>query len=352
MRRRSTLKEVAAALDLSVATVSRALGGYEDIAAETRRRVAEKARELGYVPNMAGRMLVSGRSGFVGLVLPVRGPDFVDSFLGEFVTGLGEGLVAKGVDLMIATASAGQSELDVLKHLVQSGRADGVVLTRIAEDDERVKFLIERRFPFVAHGRIADDGASYSWLDTDGRQAFRTALSRLYALGHRHVGLVSIEERMNFRHDREEGLESAAAEAGDPAVRLSIVRAPRFDEAAHRAQIRGMLSAEDRPTAIIGLIDELALMVMREAEAMGLAIPRDLSVIGFDNVPAAAFATPGLTTFDQATHERARESAEMLIRLIEGEEKGPLSSLKVPRFIERGSHGPAPRHARPRIRQI
>jgi LacI family transcriptional regulator len=95
--RRSTLKEVADALGLSVPTVSRALGGHSDIALRTRERVAAKARELGYVPNSAGRMLVSGRSGFVGLVLPIHGRTFVDSYLGEFVTGLAEGLVSKGM---------------------------------------------------------------------------------------------------------------------------------------------------------------------------------------------------------------------------------------------------------------
>ncbi|MCT7373506.1 LacI family DNA-binding transcriptional regulator [Chelativorans salis] len=352
MRRRSTLKEVAAALDLSVATVSRALGGYEDIAVETRRRVAEKARELGYVPNMAGRMLVSGRSGFVGLVLPIRGPNFVDSFLGQFVTGLGEGLVAKGVDLMIATASAGQSELDVLKHLVHSGRADGVVLTRIAEEDERVRFLMERRFPFVVHGRLSDEEAPYSWLDTSGEAAFRQAFECLYGLGHRHFGLVTISDRMTFRRHREAGLEAAIAEAADPQVELWVARSPRFDDDSHRAAIREMLSGEDRPTAVIGLFDELALLVLHEAQSMGLAVPQDLSVTGFDNVPAAGFSPPGLTTFDQATRESGREIAGMLTALIEDGKDGPLSSLKVPRFIERGSHGPAPQSGRPRIRQI
>jgi LacI family transcriptional regulator len=301
MRRRSTLKEVAAALDLSVATVSRALGGYEDISIETRRRVAEKARELGYVPNMAGRMLVSGRSGFIGLVLPIRGPNFIDSFLGQFVTGLGEGLVAKGADLMIATASPGQTELDVLKHLVQSGRADGVVLTRIAEEDERVHFLMERRFPFVAHGRLLDEHAPYSWLDTSGEAAFRQVFELLYALGHRHFGLVTVSDPMTFRRHREAGLQAAIAEADDPEVRLSIARSSRFDEEGQRKAIRQMLRGSDRPTAIIGLFDELALMVVNEAQAIGLSIPRDLSVVGFDNVPAAGFATPGLTTFDPAT---------------------------------------------------
>ena len=94
-----TLKELASRLEVSITTVSRALAGDRAIALKTRERVAEAARQLGYVPNTAARALVSGRSNFVGLVLPIRGPNLVDSFLGEFVTGLGEGLQSRGVDL-------------------------------------------------------------------------------------------------------------------------------------------------------------------------------------------------------------------------------------------------------------
>jgi LacI family transcriptional regulator len=127
--RGKTLKELAEHLDVSITTVSRALADHPKIALKTRQRVAAAAREHGYVPNVAARQLASGRSGFAGLVLPVRGPNFVDSYIGEFVTGLGEGLVERGMDLFLATAPAGQSELSVLRHVVDSGRADGVVLT-------------------------------------------------------------------------------------------------------------------------------------------------------------------------------------------------------------------------------
>ena len=159
---------------------------------------------------------------------------------------------------------------------------------------------------------------------------------------------ITITDRMTFRHHRENGLTEAIAEAQDPQVKLTLARSPRFDEEAHRAAIRRMLSTSDRPTAIVGLFDELALMVMREAQDMGLSIPRDLSVTGFDDVPAAAFATPGLTTFDQATRESGREIAQMLNTVIDGE--GPVTRLKMPRLIERGSHGPAPKRTQPRIR--
>jgi LacI family transcriptional regulator len=340
--RRSTLKEVADALGLSVPTVSRALGGHSDIALRTRERVAAKARELGYVPNSAGRMLVSGRSGFVGLVLPIHGRTFVDSYLGEFVTGLAEGLVSKGMDLFIATAPEGHSELAVLRHVVDSGRADGVVLIRTAEDDERIRFLSQRRFPFVSHGRVREPKEPHHWLDSAGEHAFAQAFEILYDLGHRHIGLVTIDDPMTFRHIREEGLASAIARRGDPSVRLTVVRSPRFDSAARGRSIHQLIATDDRPTAVIGLFDEIALAVLEEAARLGLSVPNDLSVIGFDNLVASAFAPPGLTTFDQATRESARTIARMIHQVISDPPARSVTHLMEPTLIARGSHGPAP----------
>jgi LacI family transcriptional regulator len=340
--RARTLKELADKLDVSITTVSRALAGHEAIALKTRERVLKAARELGYVPNTAARALVSGRSGFVGMVLHLRGPNFVDSFLGEFITGLGEGLVKRGTDLILATVAEGQSELSVFRHVVESGRADGVVVTRIAEKDERLTYLSERGFPFVAHGRLLDGNAAYSWVDTDGAYAFAKAFDVLYGLGHRHFGLVTIAEPMTFRHLREQGLTDAIARRGDPSVKLDIVSAPRFDHDARVRAINKLLHAPQRPTAIIGLFDELALTVMEEARRSGLEIPRDLSVIGFDNIAASAYAPPGLTTFEASIRQCAREAAEMLLTVIDEKPNEPLTRLVRPTLVLRGSHGQAP----------
>lgn len=339
---RKTLKGLAERLDLSIATVSRALAGHEQIALETRHRVAEAARDYGYVPNVAARMLVSGRSGFVGLVMPIHGPNIVDSYFGEFIKGLGEGLTAHGQDLFLATVPNGQPELPVVRHVVDSGRADGLIVTRIAEADERVAFLAKRNFPFVAHGRLRNSDLRYHWHDTDNGHAFAEAFDVLYALGHRHFGLVTITEAMTFRYLREGGLHEAAARRGDPDVRIDTVSASRFDRGAMVHVINQMLHAQVRPTAIIGLFDEIALTVMEEAARAGIPIPQELSVIGFDDISAGAYSRPGLTTFDAEIRSAAKEMADMLMTVISTKPKEPITRLVEPKFVARASHGPAP----------
>ncbi len=345
MNRRRTLRELAQAADVSVATASRALAGYDDVAVKTRDKVRALAHEMGYVPNMAGRMLVSGRSGFVGLVLPVFGPDFVDSFLGEFVAGLGEGLVEHGSDLFIATASKTQTELEVLEHVTRAGRVDGIVLTRVMEKDPRVALLLEQGIPFVAHGRTQAP-MPYVWLDTDGAAAFSEAFHLLYGLGHRRFGLISITEEMSFRFHREAGVRQAMAEVADPELHLEVIHSSRFDPSATRAAIRFLLKRPDRPTALIALFDELGLIAMQEAYSLGLRVPQDLSVVGFDNIPAAAYSLPGLTTFDQSTRKSAQQIAGMLMsqlgRSRAGQAKEPPCVLKKATLVKRGSHGQAP----------
>lgn len=342
VNRARTLKELAERLDVSITTVSRALAGHEQIALKTRQRVAEAARELGYVPNRAARQLVSGRSGFIGFLMPIRGPNFVDSYLGEFITGLGEGLVSHGLDLFLATVQEGQDELKVLRHVVESGRADGIVVPRVAEDDRRLTYLTMQGFPAIAHGRLRSNDMPYSWLDSDGEAAFAEAFDLLYALGHRHFGLVTISDRMTFRHYREAGLHHAMERRGDPSVRLTVESFPRFNRDAGIAAVNRLLHRPDRPTAIIGLFDEIAITVLEQAARAGMEVPRDLSVVGFDNITAGAYAPPGLTTFDAKTRTSATEIANLLVEIIENSGAAPLHRLVRPELVLRASHGPAP----------
>lgn len=344
MARTVTIKDVASALGLSPATVSRALADHPRIPETTRSRVQEAAARLGYTVNRAAQTLVKGGgTGFVGLVLtdPAYGRE--DSYLSEFITGLGKGLSDLDVDLFVSAIPEGKSELSVIENIVRSQRADGLVLARTTEADPRVDFLLRQGFPFVTHGRVLDDSHPFPWVDTDGVAAFAEAFAMLHGLGHRRFGLVTIEEPMMFRQHRTEGLRAAVEAKGDPSVTLAIATAPRF--APHRRQqvIREMLSRPDHPTAVLCLFDGLALSVLAEAAAMGLSVPGDLSVIGFDNISSAAHARPGLTTFDSDTIEGGRRLAQMLVeRIAAGVDAPAQTHLIRPRLILRGSHGPAP----------
>ncbi len=342
MNKANSLSDLARHLGLSPATVSRALAQHEAIALKTRERVATAARDLGYVPNRAAQALASGRSGFAGFLLPMRGRGLADPFLGELVSGLTEGFAAKGVELLLSAVPREGSELRQLESLVTSGRVDGIVLSRIEQDDPRVTLLRERGLPFVAHGRVGTDESGYSWLDTDGRAAFAEAFELLYALGHRRFGLLSIDDRLTFRILREEGLRSAFAAKGDPGLTLRHASCARYDPEGRARAIAELLAGPDRPTAVLAVADGLALELMAAAQTHGLSVPGDLSIIGFDNIPAGAHVRPGLTTFDACIADCATELAAMLLARIAAPDTPHISRLLTPQLVLRQSHGPAP----------
>ncbi|MDR7124807.1 LacI family DNA-binding transcriptional regulator [Pseudotabrizicola sp. 4114] len=339
----ATIKDIARVLGLSASTVSRALAGNARIPETTRLRVQTTAEELGYAPNRAAQSLVGGRSsGFAGLVLTDPGYGREDSYLGEYISGLGHGLAETGVDLFLAAIPEGQSELSVIRNIVTTRRADGLILGRTSEVDPRVEYLIGAGFPFVTHGRVLSDALPYSWVDTDGTAAFAEAFDLLYALGHRRFALLTIEEQMTFRHHRTEGVLQAIERRGDPDVSVSIATSPRYDAARRRQVVRDLLTQEARPTAVLALFDSLALNVLQVAESLSLSVPGDLSVIGYDNITSAALARPGLTTFDSDTFSAARATGRMLIARIEAPGADHHSLLIRPKLVLRASHGPVP----------
>ena len=332
------MKILAAELGLSVTTVSRALGGYSDVAESTRTRILEASERHQYVSNTAAKMLVTGRSGFVSLLIPLQSP-MLDPFLGEFVAGLSEGLSTRDRHLSIAPApdTGPESEIRVLRRIVESGQADAVILNRVAETDARVDFLLARQFPFITHGRTLDHQTDYSWIDTDGEWAFAEAFRMLYEGGHRRFGLISISEPMMFRSARERGLNSAIAGLDDSALTLETCHVPRFDKIARTQAITSMLGQPKPPTAILALTDELALSVLQEATNMNIHVPDQLSVIGFDNIPAAEHAPPGLTTFDQSIRQTAQSMANILLDNLDGLSSTQQKLIR-PDLVERGSH--------------
>ena len=342
-RRQTGLKSLASDLGISITTVSRALADYGDVSAETKARVKAAALERGYVPSRVGRMLVSGRTDFIGMVLPMRGGHLIDAFLGEFVAGLSGGLASNGRDLFLATATGGQSEVDVLRHIVDGDRADAIVLNRTEFEDPRVELLVRRRFPFVAHGRVLAGAQPPVWFDTDGEAAFGMVAERLIALGHRRFGLVTIAEPFTFAHLRRRGLERALRLAGLELAPENVATASMSDRESALAAARRLLACDDRPTAILGITDAQALAVLEVAASLSISVPGSLSVVGFDDVPVAAYASPGLSTFDQHARESAGIVADMVTGLLERGSEAAQSRLIRPQFMERGSHGPAPK---------
>lgn len=276
------LKELSTRLGLSPTTVSRALGGYPEVNAQTRERVAEAAALYNYLPNKRARALATGRSFNIGHVLSMSNKDdLVNPIFGDFIGGLTERSAASGYSVSLTLTESGAEEATYRK-LKSEGAVDGVVLQSPRTDDPRIALMHDIGMPFVVHGRATHVTAPYSWVDVNNIRAFARATQFLLDLGHRRIGLVNGDEVMDFAYRRRAGFVNALAKAGlavDPAL---MSNGPMTEANGYMAA-RAMLALEDRPTAFVVSSVIIAIGVRRAVQEAGLVLGRDVSLVSYDD---------------------------------------------------------------------
>jgi len=352
-KRRATVKEVAAEVGVSAATVSNAYNRPDQLSPELRERVFAAARKLGYAgPDPVARGLRRGRSGAVGVLYADRlSYAFADPAAVMFLEGVSEAAEEAALGLLLVPAPLREARD---RASVGEAAVDGFVIYCLAEDDPLVDAALERRLPVVLVEQPSREEAPS--VETDDVGGARAAAEHLLGLGHERLGIVSFElgrdvsgslaglERQRtatYRPSRLrlEGYAAAIEDAG-----LSWADVPVY-EAAENAPEQGriaagvLLSREHRPTAILTLSDQLALGVFEAAKKMGLSIPEDLSVVGFDDVPEASRTEPALTTVYQPHVEKGLIAGRMLVAQLRGVE--PQSPEPLPTWlVVRGSTAP------------
>ena len=339
--KRPTLRDVAHEAQLSVTQVSRALNGHSDVAEATRLRAREAAERLGYVPNLEARRLKAPdtRSHTIGLILPTATVEFSDPFFGELVAGIVAESAGRGYELQLSTPVDHGDPVEPYEHAIRHKRVDGFILVRTEDDDPRVRFLQARRFPFVVFGR-PEGMTGFPSVDLP-TSCMTEPVNHLVDLGHARIACVA-EPRGYSLGAQRLGSFRRAAQAHGLDVDDLIVDAGFGEQAGFDAAME-LLQRADRPTAITTLNDLLALGALHAAEELRLEVPDQLSVVGFDDIAAAALVRPGLTTLRQS----ARQAGAVLVKeLMPGIEGGSLSGHSVREvdchLVLRGTTGPAP----------
>jgi LacI family transcriptional regulator len=335
-----SLSRIAATLGLSVTTVSRALGGFDDVAEATRRRVQAEAERIGYRANRSARSLRTGTNDAVGVVLPTGPGQLEDAFFLRLLGAIGPRLAAAGLDLMVSAARAGAEEMALYRQLVENRRVDGLFVARTRRADPRVGYLIDSGMPFVVHGRT-DEARPHAHVDVDGAAAFDQATRRLLEFGHRRIALINAPAAYSFAHHREAGWTRALAAAGlKPGAR---VEAEATEENGFRL-MQALLRGRQVPSAVLCATDRLAVGALHAIGAAGLRAGRDVSVIGYDNLPVATYTDPPLTSFDTDIDATAAAMVEMMLALLRGGSPAGMAALRTARLVPRSSDGP-PRQA-------
>ncbi len=334
---RATIRDVASAAGVSVATVSRVINGRPDVAPQTRDAVLRAARAQNFNTNRSARALSVGRTGLIGLTLP-----FVDeSYFTAIVSGAAEALYEQGNRLVLCpTRHEHEREVTLLERLMD-GTTDGAVILLPEESTEELLRLQEYGYPFVVVDprRLLDDGIPA--VSTTNAAGARSATEHLLRLGHRRIGLIAGTRGWQATTERLEGYETALAVAGVP-LDPELVVDGHFETEAGYAAARRLLSLATPPTAIFASNDNMAVGALRAALERGLRVPGDVSIVGFDDTSLARNVFPRLTTVRQPLAEVGRTAVSLLNRLIDGQRVEALRVELATRLVIRESTAPPP----------
>ncbi|MBH0239889.1 LacI family DNA-binding transcriptional regulator [Methylobrevis albus] len=338
----SSLKDVARLAGVSVGTVSRYLNDPEHVREKTRNVIETAVQSLNYSPNAVARSLRRGRTSLVMVVVWAVG----DPFYGDVIHGISEAAARKGYSIYIKEVHSTQMVPSSLDDIVLSRQADGVILLGgpspfdVSEDFRTAPGTP----PVVVAGEIAIRALSgLPAVRIDNLKAATDITRFLLGLGHKSVAFMSGEPGSILMIDREEGFRRALREAGLPLPDDYFTHGDLTIAGARRAT-RELLGQATPPTALICANDEMAIGAIAEARSLGLSVPDDLSVVGFDDIRYADVISPRLTTVGQPASLIGEQSFGQLWRLLQAGELKARTMIVPHRLVVRDSAAP-PRRA-------
>ena len=321
MTRRVTTFDIAREAGVSRTTVSHVLNDQPGInlSPKTKDRVLATARKLGYVPNSAAQMLVTGRSRCIGLVFPRADLLAVDAFIPIMIYGLNEVCRERGYRLVMEAIKEPPGD-DAYSDLAKSKRVDSLIVINPRKGDMALRKVIKSKFPVLIAGTTERPGENA--IATQEGQASCRITSHLVSLGHQriaHIGHASLDYVAVCR--RLEGYRVALEKANLPFDEALVAAGDFTFESGYRA-MKHILASNARPTALFAGNDTIAIGAMLAIREAGLSIPEDFAVVGYDDIPSAAYACPPLTTVRTHAYEHGKLFAEAAIRLMDKEEIG------------------------------
>ncbi|WP_422372458.1 LacI family DNA-binding transcriptional regulator [Hoeflea sp.] len=331
---RPTLDDVARAAGVSTATVSRCLNAPDRVIAPTRERVMAAIAALGYTPDFGGRALASRRTNTVGAIIPTM----ENAIFARGLQSFQEALSKAGRTLLVASSGYDPArERAQMEALIGRG-ADGLLLIGSARPESSVEYLRRRGVPYVGAWNLGTESEGF-FVGFDNAAAASELTAKVIALGHRRIAMIGGISEMNDRAAaRIEGVRNAVRSADIDGGLIDVIEAPYAFHDGAEAFAR-LMEASPRPTAVICGNDVLAIGAMQRAREMGLGVPEDISITGFDDIDISEMVNPGLTTV-RVPHRRMGEAAaEMLLKLINKEPVDRQVEISTS-IIERGTLGP------------
>jgi LacI family transcriptional regulator len=311
------IREIARRAKVSTATVSRTINRVSTVDPQLAKRVWKVVDELGYYPNTLARALVSGRSRIFGLVVS----EITNPFFPEIVQAFEDIAVQHNYEILLTSTVHNPKRMEIAVRRMIERRVDGVAILTFGMEDSLVDDLRFRKVPLV----FVDVGPhvpGVSNIRINYQHGIRQAVQHLAALKHTRIAFVAGPSTLKSAMARKAAFEAAMHEIGLDVPLEMIVEGDHRMEGGMRALVQ-LAGLPQRPTAILCSNDMTAVGVMREAYECGIVIPRDLSLVGFDDIRLSQFTTPPLTTVQMSQTLLAEYAFQALRRAVEGSSAGP-----------------------------
>lgn len=333
----STIADVARRAGVSKMTVSRVINDSGYISQETRERVEQAISELGYIPNALARSLRFKQTRTIALILT----DITNPFFTTLARGVEDVASEQGFSVIFCNTDESEKEEAEYINVLLQKQVDGLLLVPTSSTEDAIAPIREQGLPFVLLDRYVP-GTRLDSVRGDSIHGAYALMQHLLDLGHRRIAVLSGPAEVTTSVDRVEGVRRAAHDAGLE-LDLSQVYYGPFSLEGGYAMATQALAAEPRPTAIYAMNNFIAMSALRVAREIGLRVPEDLSVVTFDDLPAAFVAEPFLTVAEQPAYEMGQQATALLLDRLSS--KGPTEPMEIilpTRLIVRKSSGPVP----------
>jgi DNA-binding LacI/PurR family transcriptional regulator len=328
-----TIKDVAKEAGVATSTVSRVLSDNPRISDETKERVNEAVKKLNYKPNAIARSLANNKTRILGVVLPSEAKDLLTNpFFINAMKGMSIYAQSKNYYITYVFSQEEKSESESIMEITNSNLIEGIILLRVNENDESIKFLKNTNFPFVAIGR-PEETDDILWVDNDNFQAMYNVVNKLIQKGHRKIGFIGAIEKLNMSKDRLKGYKMALEVNGIGYEENLVIQKPLFNEEDGYDAAKSLLE-NNEVSAIVTTDDLLAFGVGKLLNERNIS---DISVVGFNNIQLAQYQDPPLASVHINADKLGYYAAKLLIEKLEEEESSNTHYIVNTEFIERES---------------
>jgi LacI family transcriptional regulator/LacI family repressor for deo operon, udp, cdd, tsx, nupC, and nupG len=329
----ASLQDVARRAKVSIATVSRVLNQSDKVVPETRAVVEQALRESGYRPSRVARRLRmnNGRAHLVGLIIP----DIQNPFFAEIARGVEDAAYAAQYALLLCNSDENPEKERFYLDVMRDESVDGIVLPPFDETDAAVIEMVKTGLPVVCVDRALTK-VTTDLVEVDNYRGAFEGVTHLIAKGHRNIGLIEGRIQVSTSRERRRGYVDALAAAGLP-LRKDLIRGGDFKQESGRVLAGELLDLKKPPTALFVCNNLMTVGALAAARQRGLRVPKEIALVGFDDLPWAEALDPPLTVVRQPAYEVGKQAMELLLKRIIEPARPPVTMRLLPELVVRRS---------------